>query len=118
MPAPATERVLVGLDYETEQPWVWVTDDPDRDAEGYTSQFAVDVPTALVDEWKAVNKHQDEVLAAIHAVVGFDRDHSRLGDAPCASYKGEPWVPPARPGEAFYDDCEACGWPHKEHDHG
>lgn len=110
-----TKRVLVGLDYETEQPWVWVVDDPDRDAEGYGSQFAVDVPAYLIDEWKAVNKLQDDLLTRIHTAARFDREHSRIGDGPCSDYKGEPYMAPRGP---IYDACDACGWPHEEHDHG
>lgn len=108
-----TTRVLVGLDYETDQPWVWVTEDPDRDAQGYGSQFAVDVPTALIEEWRAVNDRQDEILAAIHAAARFDPEHTRLGDGPCASYVGEPL---RLPRGVIYDACDACGWAHEEHD--
>lgn len=105
-----TTRVAVGLDYETESPWVW-TKDVDEDAADASGWFAVDIPTALVDRFKAACAEYDAAIEAIHEHAGYDQQWHRLKQR-CDGYRGDKLV---IGGRDFWDDCQRCGWKREDH---
>lgn len=115
----AQRSVVVGLDYETEAPWIWLPNEDESAehmAEDQGHWFAAHAPAAMVDDFEATVKRLDEIVDAIHAATGFDRENIRLGDAACPAWTGEPWESPWKPGVVVRDRCDGCGWRYEDHE--
>ena len=104
-------KVAVGLDYESDSPWVWTGDKVEEDAEDVTGWFVVEVPTEMADRFKTAQAELEAALTAIHDHVGFDAQWSRLREQ-CGAYVGDVLT---INGRDFWDDCKRCGWKRDEH---
>lgn len=108
---PDTELVAVGLDYETEQPWVEVDIlDPDPD-HWYNRWLLREVPAEVAERFRAARAEITAAVAAVHEAAGYDPSRSRLVEV-CGSYKGEPVTIRDRD---FWDECKTCGWDREDH---
>lgn len=104
-------KVAVGLDYETDSPWVWTGDKVEEDCDDESGWFVVEVPEPMADRFKAAITEADEATKAIHEHAGYDRQWSRLGQA-CAEFTAEPVIVGGR---TYHDDCDRCGWKKEDH---
>lgn len=109
----ARTTVAVGLDYDTDSPWVWVGDADKlaRDCEDCSTWFLAEVPTAVAERFRLALDEINAAVGAVHEAAGYDRQNNRLAQ-PCASFVGEP-LHTSR--GVFYDDCDRCGWTMEEH---
>lgn len=104
-------KVAVGLDYETDMPWVFV-DPTDDDPEGYASKWLIcEVPAELAEQFRAAKVAIDEAVKAVHEAAGDDPETGRLV-AVCDRYDG---CYITVNGYRYWDDCTVCGWPQADH---
>ena len=111
--ASETTTVAVGLDYETDSPWVWTgeADKLAQDVEDCSTWFVAEVPTEVAERFTKALDEINAATKAVHEAAGYDAANNRLA-SPCASYVGEPSR--TSRGE-FYDDCDRCGWEKESH---
>lgn len=109
---PETELVAVGLDYETEQPWVEVDIlDPDPDYYGDNRWLLREVPAEVAERFRAARAEITAAVEAVHQAACYDPAHCRLLEV-CGSYKGKPVTINDR---TYWDECKTCGWQKDEH---
>lgn len=101
--------IAVGLDYETDQPWVWTGARVVDDAEDATGWFVVEVPAAMAERFEAAKEELDAAVEAIHGHVGYVGDRLR---EPCREYVGRSVTIGSK---TFDDPCDGCGWKPTEH---
>lgn len=104
-------KVAVGLDYETDSPWVWTGPKVEEDAEDATGWFVVEVPEAMAERFQKALAEIEAATTAIHEHVGYDAQWGRLRE-PCSDYTADEIVVGGR---TFHDDCDRCGWKREEH---
>lgn len=108
--APLT-KIAVGIDYETDQPWIWTGESVVEDCEDTAGWFVVEVPANLAAAFTSAVTALNAAVEVIHEHVGYDAQRTRLRE-PCNDYTGTPIVVGRR---AFHDDCDRCGWKHEDH---